>query len=569
MTQLLFGLLAKVSMIIVLSYVFSFTKVFSRTVNSERYTIRDKILIAIFFGAIGIFGTYSGIKYMGAIVNNRVIGVAIGGLIGGPLVGFLAGVIAGGHRFLIDIGGFTAFSCALSTITEGVVAGYFSRYFYNSENKISFAFLTGLIVESLQMIIILLTAKPFADAVLLVESIALPMILVNAFGIAIIIGIIQGIRRQNDLQAAIKSQMALKVANQTLPYFSKGLTKEAATEASRIIREVTNVDAVAITDRNMILAHSGVGDDHHVSGEPILTKSTQAVLDSGQYTIASSKAEIGCNHKKCKLHSAIISPLMLNGEAIGTLKLYNTKDTEIKQADIELVLGLASLFSTQLELSKLDEQAKRLAQSELKALQAQINPHFLFNALNTINALIRINPDDARKQLTHLADYFRHNLQFIEDRVSLGKELKQIQSYLEIEKARYRDNLTVEYDIRADLNHMIPPLVIQPLVENSIKHGIFKMKDSGKIKIVLEENAKTLFISVSDDGIGIDAQLIPKLLEGQFSCDSVGLFNTHRRLQVAYGNDNGLKIQNLTSGGTSVTISIPKAEVHNVESSHN
>jgi two-component system sensor histidine kinase LytS len=260
---------------------------------------------------------------------------------------------------------------------------------------------------------------------------------------------------------------------------------------------------------------------------------------------------------------------MLNGEAIGTLKFYNTKETEIKQADIELVIGLASLFSTQLELSKLDEQAKRLAQSELKALQAQINPHFLFNALNTINALIRINPEDARKQLTHLADYFRHNLQFIEDRVSLGKELKQIQSYLEIEKARYRDNLTVEYDIRADLNHMIPPLVIQPLVENSIKHGIFKMKESGKIKIILEENAHNLSIVVSDDGVGIEAQLIPKLLNGQFNCESVGIFNTHRRLQVAYGSDNGLVIQNLKSGGTSVTISIPKLEVTNVKSRYN
>lgn len=569
MTQLLFGLLTKVSMIIVISYVFSFTKVFSRTVNSERYSLRDKLLIALFFGGIGIFGTYSGIPYMGAIVNNRVIGVAIGGLIGGPLVGFIAGVVAGGHRFLIDIGGFTAFSCALSTIAEGVIAGYFSRYFYNSENKISFAFLTGLIVESVQMVIILATARPFADAVLLVEKIALPMILVNAFGIAIIIGIIQGIRKQNDLQAAIKAQMALQIANRTLPHFSKGLTQDAATEASRIIRHVTNVDAVAITDRNMILAHSGIGYDHHVPGEPILTKSTQNVLDTGQYTIAYTKEEIGCNHIKCKLQSAIIAPLMQEGEAIGTLKLYHTKNTEIKQVDIELVLGLASLFSTQLELGKMEEKAKRLAQSELKALQAQINPHFLFNALNTINALIRIDPDDARKQLTHLADYFRHNLQFIEDRVTLGKELKQIHSYLEIEKARYRDNLTVEYDIRANLDHMIPPLVIQPLVENSIKHGIFKMKDSGKIKIVLEENETTLSITVSDDGIGIEEKVIPTLLNGQFNCKSVGIFNTHRRLQVAYGNHNGLNIQNAATGGTLVTISIPKSEVDHVKSNYN
>ena len=221
MTNLLWGLLTKVSLIIVIAYLFSNTKAFNKTINNENYLLKDKIILSIFFGGIGILGTYSGIPYMGAIVNNRVIGVVIGGLIGGPLVGFLSGLIAGSHRFLIDIGGFTALSCGISTLAEGILAGYFSSYYYRADNKVSFSFLTGLIAESIQMLIIILVARPIEDAVALVQIIAIPMIIVNSLGISIIIAIIQTIRRQNDAQAAFKAQMALKIANKTLPYLSK------------------------------------------------------------------------------------------------------------------------------------------------------------------------------------------------------------------------------------------------------------------------------------------------------------------------------------------------------------
>lgn len=557
MAELLFGLLTKVSIIIVISYLFSNTRLFNKTINSENYKLKDKLLISIFFGCIGILGTYSGIPYMGAIVNNRVIGVAIGGLIGGPMVGFIAGIIAGGHRFLIDIGGFTAFSCALSTITEGLIAGFLSQYFYRSKNKIAFAFLTGLLVEALQMLIILIVAKPFEDALLLVEKIAIPMLLVNAIGIAIIIAIIQNIRRQNDAQAAFRAQMALKIANQTLPYFSKGLTIESAQAAAKIIHEIAGVDAIAFTDKTRILSHYGIGSDHHLVGEPLKTKLSQHVMTRGSYEIAQDREAIGCSHPHCTLTSAIIAPLKIKNKTIGTLKLYHTKHSEIKKVDLELVLGLASLFSTQLELSEIEEQSKRLTQSELKALQAQINPHFLFNALNTINSLIRIDPDDARRQLTNLADYFRHNLRFIEDRVTLGKELVQIQSYLELEKARYREKLEVSYEINANLSLKIPPLIVQPIVENSIKHGIFHMKDSGKIRIVLNECADALAIEVHDDGIGMSTALIHQVLSGAYSTESIGLLNTHKRLQNMYGIQNGLKIESDLDLGTTVRIMIP------------
>ncbi len=557
MVALFWELLSKVSIIIVISYLFSNTRVFSKTLNSETFHFKEKILMSIYFGIIGIIGTYSGIPYMGAIVNNRVIGVVIGGLIGGPLVGILSGLIAGGHRFLMDIGGFTAFSCGLSTLVEGLVAGLLSHAFYKSDIKVPFAFVVGLVTEFLQMVIIILTARPLADAFALVEIIAFPMIVINSVGIAIIVAIIENIKRQNDAQAAFRAQMALKIANKTLPFLSKGLTVEAAEKTTRIIHEVAKVDAIAITDTERILAHYGASSDHHLTNDPIHTSLTREVIQTGTYKIALDKADIGCDQSHCTLQAAVIAPLKVNNQTIGTLKFYNAKKADIRQVDLELVLGLASLFSTQLELSKLENQTKLLAMTELKALQAQINPHFLFNALNTINSLVRIDPDNARRQLVNLADYFRHNLTLMEEEVTLEKELNQVKSYLEIEKARYQDNLEIEFQISANLNLKVPPIIVQPLVENSIKHGIFSSREKGKIIILFKEDGENLVIEVTDNGIGMRKDTIEKLLTDTYSRSSVGIINTHKRLKTIYGENRGLRIFSKPYEGTTVRIEIP------------
>jgi two-component system sensor histidine kinase LytS len=561
MTLLIWGLTAKVSIIIVVAYLFSTTKVFRKTLNRETFLLKDKLLMSVFFGGIGILGTYSGIPFMGALVNNRVIGVVIGGLIGGPFVGFMSGLIAGGHRFAIDIGGFTALSCGISTIIEGTLAGYFSSFYYNADNKVSFAFLTGVITETIQMLIIVAIARPLSDAITLVGIIAVPMTLVNSVGISIIIAIIQNLRRQNDAQAAIRAQMALRIANKTLPYLKKGLTKTAAEKTSQIIYEMADVDAIAITDNEKILAHIGDASDHHFSGDGLHTQITKNVIADGEFKIAYSKEAIACDTPNCVLKSAIIAPLKIGEQTIGTLKLYNSKNNEIRKVDLELVLGLASLFSTQLELSKIENQSKLLAKAELKALQAQINPHFLFNTLNTINSLIRIDPDDARRQLVNLSDYLRHNLHLINDLVTLEKELVHVRSYLELEKARYSDRLIVEYQVDVNLNYKIIPIIVQPLVENSIKHGIFAQSDSGKIKISFTEDENFLKIQVHDDGIGINKFKIEQLLSGEYPGDSVGIINTHKRLLNMYGADHGLKINSQPGVGTSVIIQIPLTEV--------
>src|SRR5690606_31491430 len=182
-------------------------------------------------------------------------------------------------------------------------------------------------------------------------------------------------------------------------------------------------------------------------GSPVKTSLTKKVIESGEFVIANRKEEIGCEHAGCKLKSAIIVPLKEDDRVIGTLKLYKDEENSMTPIEQELALGLGVIFSTQIELGKIDYQAELLAKAELKALQAQINPHFLFNALNTIISLIRTQPEDARKLLLHLGNYFRNNLQEFDSEVDFYKEIDNVKSYLEIEKARFKDKLNIIYDI--------------------------------------------------------------------------------------------------------------------------
>ncbi|MBU5437411.1 sensor histidine kinase [Tissierella sp. MSJ-40] len=533
-------------------------KMFRRLVSKRNISLRDKLILSLIFGLYGIIGTYTGIPIDGAIANSRVVGVFTGGLLGGPIVGVLAGVIAGLHRYLIDLGGFTSFSCALSTIVEGVMAGFLSKRIERSDQKLLFVLLSGMMAEFMQMAIILLTAKPFYKALDLVKVIGIPMIIANAIGITVFIAITDSIFKDIETAAAYQAQVALRIANRTLKYFRKGFNEKTAYETAKIIKSMTDVKAVAFTDTEKILAHVGLGEEHHLVGNPVITALTKDVLKKGKYKIANTKEEINCENNNCKLESAIIVPLKEKNKIIGCLKLYKDGENSITKVDVELALGLALLFSTQIELSKLDYQSELLAKAELKALQAQINPHFLFNAINTIVSLIRTQPDNARRLLIHLGNYFRKNLQQNTEEVNIHKEIEHINSYVEIEKARFGDNLRIIYDIPEDVDCLLPPLLLQPIVENAIKHGVLEKIEGGTVEILAIDSDNETKIMVKDDGVGMSKELIESLLLGKIESDSIGLINVNNRLKNKYGEKYGLDIESEKDKGTTVTIRIPK-----------
>ncbi|WP_449449358.1 histidine kinase, partial [Streptococcus suis] len=164
-------------------------------------------------------------------------------------------------------------------------------------------------------------------------------------------------------------------------------------------------------NRHDILAHVGAGSDHHIPKKEIITHLSKAVLQTGELKEVHTKEEIGCTHPHCPLHAALVIPLKMHGKVTGTLKMYFTNPTNLTFVERQLAEGLAEIFSSQIELGEAEMQSKLLKDAEIKSLQAQVNPHFFFNAMNTISALVRIDSEKARELLLELSHFFRSNLQ--------------------------------------------------------------------------------------------------------------------------------------------------------------
>lgn len=552
-TNIVIGLLNSLSVMFLTAFLLSLTKQFRRTLYGDDQTLWGRIVLAIIFGTFGILGTYYGFPVDGAIANSRAVAVVAGGLIGGPIVGIGAGIIAGVHRYAIDIGGFTAAACMFSTIMEGMIGAIAHRWYWHRNRRWLTGFGTTILAEVLQMLLIVAIARPYAAAQELVGKIGLPMILINACGVSLFILLHETIYRDRERQAALQSELALNIAEQTLPILRNGLTCRTAQRTCEIIHQVARVDAVALTSQDQILAHVGLGADHHLPGMPIQTLLSSRAMTTGVPQEAQTAEMIACSHDHCQLQSAVIVPLFAGARVIGLLKLYRRQAHGISSVDHRLAQGLAKLFSTQLELAENEQKEKLLAKAELRALQAQINPHFLFNALNTIVSFCRSNPETARRLLLHLGDFLRASFVGTLDFVPLTQELEHVRAYLEIEQARFGDRLTVHYDLQSE-DFLLPPMILQPLVENAVIHGISPMLDGGSLRIEASSNADGHTVRISDDGIGFDRRRTVAKGTG------IGLDNVDKRLRTIYGQEYGLQLISSPGSGTACTVRIPRGE---------
>ncbi|ATW28803.1 sensor histidine kinase [Candidatus Formimonas warabiya] len=355
---------------------------------------------------------------------------------------------------------------------------------------------------------------------------------------------------------------AMQIARETLPLLRRGLNEETAQKVGEIIQKISDIPAVAITDQEKVLAFLGAGCEHHPVGMPILTQATRDVIATKELRIVRNKSEFHCRMKDCHcpLESAVIVPLICGEHVAGTLKLYQTQEGPVPDYLIKLAQGVAQLLSIQIELAELDHQAQLVTEAQLDALQAQINPHFLFNILNTIVMLIRTKPGMARRLISRLASFLRHSLKRGNRFISLEEELKFVRNYLILEKARFRDKLRIVRKIdKSLLAYPIPILSLQPLVENAIRHGITPKEGRGTIHIsaqLLDE--KVMEITVCDNGVGISPEILPRILEPGFGSGSgVGLSNVNERLIRLYGEAYALQIGSEPGVGTCVQLIIP------------
>jgi two-component system sensor histidine kinase LytS len=357
---------------------------------------------------------------------------------------------------------------------------------------------------------------------------------------------------------AMQSQTILQIANRSLAYLRQGLDGDTAEAVCRLVLRETEAAAVAITDRETVLGFAGLGEDHHTTGGPIITRATREALETNKTRILSSKEEIGCPKKDCMLKAAIVVPLEMRGDAVGTLKFYYTTPRLLNETQIAMVEGLAQLLSTQLELSELDRQTALATSMELKALQSQINPHFLFNTINTIASLIRTDPPKARELLREFAAFYRRTLENSDELITLDRELEYVRRYLTFERARFgEERVRVTEDVDASaLDALVPAFVLQPLVENAVQHGIMP---AGPLHITIEGRSKRgrLEIVVRDDGRGISEDDLARVLEPGFGRGlGIALKNVDDRLKGHFGPGSGLKVTSREGEGTSVRVTV-------------
>jgi two-component system LytT family sensor kinase len=218
--------------------------------------------------------------------------------------------------------------------------------------------------------------------------------------------------------------------------------------------------------------------------------------------------------------------------------------------------------STHLALAELDASRTRTVQAQLNFLRAQISPHFVYNALTAIASFVRSDPERARDLLVGFAEFIRWSFREHSQYATLAEELQFVDTYLELERARFGDRLAVSLRVAPEvLPVRVPSLVLQPLVENAVRHGLERLSGTARLLISAEDGGHEAIVTVEDHGMGVDPGELADVLAGRAGGQSVGLRNVDERLRATFGNDHGLTIETGVGAGTKVTMRLPKFDL--------
>ena len=503
--SLSFSLILNISLLVLVATILTEVKPLRMILKRQDRTVRNQLLLGLIFGLLSISGTYTGIAVQGAVVNTRVVSTVAAGLVGGPISGVCAGLLSGVHRYLYDPHGFTSLACAVGTFCFGVIGALgFRIYSRRRRDTVDLVLLT-VTAELVQCVLILALAHPFSAAVELEHTILLPKMLVNSVGLISFMHILDRLNRDLTLELAEQQALALLIAQECLPYLRGGISNRVGLQrAADIVRAKLPGFQTAFTDRERVLA----------------------------------------------------APLRADDKVIGSLILSVPAGPNlILDADVRTIESLSQFFSAMLELGETEHQIALRKQAEFRALQSQINPHFLFNALNTISALCLTDPDRACDTILVLARYFRQTLTINEPFVPLEQELSNVDNYLLLTEARFEGALHVERQLPDDLHALrLPPLILQPIVENAVRHG-FVSVDDRRVSLSIRQDDERAYIRVSDQGPGFPPEVLRRL-EDPNDPTYTGLFNVRKRLRSIYGSQCVFTISSTPQGST-VSFSIP------------
>lgn len=579
MWELITQMLSRMTLIITIAFLITRLSIFRKMIY-HRVGIGGLFVLIIIFGMFGVIGNYTALvvepgnqtivsnlwnptlQSNNALVDTRNIGIIIGGFFAGPIVGLGASLIAGGHRLLM--GGFISGSIFWISLLGGGLAGWFGyKRRGMSLIKPKHMFFISIIILTIQIIAIPILNADHMRALKLISFTGLPIVVINSVGIWVCAVIFYNAVQEEERTRANQTVKTFSIADRTFSLFRAGLDEKSAKESTKIIKQLTGVEHVAITRGIRELAYTGTATDQKRDAEQDIILRTK-VLETGKSVLSESKSKWVFSNK-AKSRASVVVPFRVHDKTIGTITFYYGSSIHITTVERELIEGLGKLFSSQLEIGEIERHNKLLQNAKIEALQSQIQPHFLFNALNTIVALCRIDPMLARDLLLHLSTYLRNNLSGIGDfLVSVNKEMENVQAYLAIEQARFPNKFDVQIaidDNAADL--LIPPFIIQPLVENAIKHGEFKKsKIKGIVHIEIKADADNLIaIKVKDNGIGVALNrrldLGERVVKSSKDGSGTALFNIKERLTALYSQDARFAISSNPGKGTCVLITLP------------
>ncbi|WP_027500902.1 sensor histidine kinase [Rhodococcus sp. UNC363MFTsu5.1] len=340
----------------------------------------------------------------------------------------------------------------------------------------------------------------------------------------------------------------------------RGLDATSAAEAAPHLQALIGADAVALASADgVLLAWNG---PHADLAERFLEVGLRAV--AGERRVLVESAELG----KPEVGALIAQPLLI--EDSGVVGVMGVLTAGVPGPGLlGAITEVARYACSQIELAELDASRARLDRAEVRALRAQISPHFIYNALNTVASFVRTDPDLARELILEFADFTRYSFRSAGEYTLLADELRNIDRYLTLERARFGKALEVRLQVAPEvLGVVLPFLALQPLVENAVRHGISSKPEGGTVSIVAADEGTDCVISVEDDGVGMDPELLrsgsldavesggdrPSARESAH----VGLANVDDRLRAAFGNDYGLVVETAPGAGTKVSMRVPK-----------
>ncbi|MEV4627678.1 histidine kinase [Micromonospora sp. NPDC049523] len=383
--------------------------------------------------------------------------------------------------------------------------------------------------------------------------------LVSALGAALFAVVRLRARRGIATATQLATYDVLHTAGLAAEPLRAGLNPASAAKAVRHLRALVGAAGLALVDDSEVLAIDGRGGHH---GAQYVTAAERAIAANRSTVLG--EAELRCDRVDCPIRGAVVAPLTgSDGRAVGVLVAI--ADDQPAPGLVQATLETAHWASAQLALAELDSSRERLARAEVRALRAQISPHFIYNALTAIGSFVRTDPERARELILEFAEFTRYSFRAHGEFTTLAEELRSIDRYLTIERARFGDRLQVRLEIAPEvLPVSVPFLCLQPLVENAVRHGLSRKPGLGMVSIEARDAGAECHITVEDDGVGMDPAVLAEGIaeaardSADDSGQHVGLSNVDERLRSAFGDGFGLVVETGLGSGTKVSMRVPK-----------